>query len=172
MDTQPQPTPTVDISQITAIQNRLKLENTAKSGISWFYWIAALSLINSGILLVNGSISFVVGLAITQFIDGLAMGFAKISDPSMATIIRMGGLLINIIIAGMFALAGFLGLKRFRTAIIAGMVLYVLDGLLYLYFGEWLAVAFHVWALWSIFTGLKAINALKAEEQPKTVTII
>ena len=172
MDSQPQTAPTVDISQITAIQNRLKLENTIKSGISWFYWIAGLSLINSGIQLINGSISFVVGLAATQFIDGLAMGLANLSEPPMATIIRVGGLLINIGISGMFALAGFLGLKRYSAAIIAGMVLYALDGLLYLYFGEWLAVAFHAWALWSIFTGLKAINTLKAEEQPKAVTVI
>src|SRR5215469_2722671 len=38
----------------------------------WFDWIAALSIVNSVISLFNGSWHFVVGLGITELIDGLA----------------------------------------------------------------------------------------------------
>src|ERR1043166_6289200 len=40
-----------------------------KSGASWFYWVAVLSLVNSGAAAVGSSWRFIIGLGITQIID-------------------------------------------------------------------------------------------------------
>ncbi|MGI8656220.1 MAG: hypothetical protein ACR2LC_13505 [Pyrinomonadaceae bacterium] len=49
----------------------------ALSGANWFFWIAALSMINSVVLLMNGQWNFLAGLGITQLIDGIAIALAK-----------------------------------------------------------------------------------------------
>ena len=52
-----------------AIEGKLKIESKFKSGASWFFWIAGLSIINSIILLAGGQWNFIVGLGVTQIID-------------------------------------------------------------------------------------------------------
>ena len=44
---------------------------------------------------------------------------------------------------------------------ITGMVLYGLDGLIYLAIGDLFPVAFHAFALWGIFRGYKAMKELE-----------
>ena len=45
---------------------RDRLERRVKSGANWFYWIAALSLVNSIIVMANGQWSFILGLGVTE----------------------------------------------------------------------------------------------------------
>jgi len=51
------------------IEEKLRVEQQLKGGASWFVWIAALSVINSVILLSGGTWSFIFGLGITQIVD-------------------------------------------------------------------------------------------------------
>lgn len=165
-----QPPNLVDASQITLIQNKLTLEASLRSGINWFFWIGSLSIINSIIYLVGSSLTFVVGLGATQFVDGVATGIAEELSANGATIIRLIGFGIDIAVAGIFITAGFLGHKRYRWAVITGMVLYAFDGVIFIFFGGWLAVAFHGLALWGLWRGLQAISKLQAIEQTNPVS--
>ena len=142
------------------IPQQLILENKTKSGLNWFYWIAALSLVNSVSFLFGASLTFVIGLGATQFVDGLVSALSE-NLPHQATIVRPIGLAINVFIAGLFALFGYLGRKGFRSFAIIGMILYLLDGILLLLFKDYLGAAFHAWALFGIWGGLKALTELK-----------
>ena len=155
---------TADASQIAILRKKLALTNKIRSGISWFYWIAALSVLNTIIYLFGSSLTFVVGLGMTQFVDGFTSALAtQIGQGGF--VFRLVGIGLDLSIAGAFAAIGYFGIKRVRWPIIAGMVLYFLDALLLLFAGDYLGILFHAWALFSIGTGLNAINRLKLLEQ-------
>ncbi len=161
MNTAP-PATTVDPTTLGLLQARLVLEAKRRNGINWFYWIAGLSLLNTVIFLFGGSLTFVVGLAATQFVDGFMSALA--ADLGTPTLPLLIAFILDLIIAGVFVAAGYLGRKGYQWVVVAGMGLYLLDALLLVVFQEWLAVAFHAYALWGLWQGLQAIQGLKRLE--------
>jgi hypothetical protein len=150
---------TADAQQLAIIQRKLFLDNRIRSGINWFYWIAGLSLVNTLAYLFGATITFMMGLGITQFID--AFIFTLVKDlGSGSEILRGLGLVIDVAIAGIFVLLGYFGRKRVRWVVIVGMAFYGLDALLMLAFRDFLAAAFHLLALWGLWGGWKAIGEL------------
>ncbi len=129
-------------------------------GANNFYWIAVLSVVNSLISAFGGGITFVIGLAVTQFVDGLVIGVGQ-GAPDVAMIAKIIGLVLSIAISGVIALFGFFAGKGQRWAFITGMSLYGLDALLMLAFTDWIGFAFHLYFLWGLFTGLQALNQLQ-----------
>jgi uncharacterized protein DUF4339 len=131
-----------------------QLEAKMKSGASWFYWIAGMSLINSIASLTGAGFGFVVGLGITQIVDTFAQ--------------RLGGaafavaLILNLLIAGVFILFGVFAHKRHLWSFIVGMVLYGLDGLLFAFDRHWLPAGFHAFVLYWLFNGYRAASQLRA----------
>ena len=125
-----------------------ELDKRLKSGGSWFYWIAGLSLVNSIVAFSGSGYGFIVGLSITQVIDSLLQ--------SAGGGARAIALALDVIAAGVFVLFGVFACKRHAWAFIVGMVLYAGDTLLTMVLGLWLGVAFHAWVLFSLFIGLKA----------------
>jgi sirohydrochlorin ferrochelatase len=121
-----------------------------KAGARWFYWIAALSMVNSVVVIAGGSLHFVVGLGITTVVDVLAKGVG-----SAGTVLD---LVINGTVAGIFFLFGSFAAKGQKWAFLVGMVLYGLDGLLLLGVKDILSVGFHAYALFAISRGLKAAD--------------
>lgn len=160
----PQPTMQADL-----MQTRLKAENQFRSGTNWFWWIAGLSIVNSLIVLSGSNWNFVVGLGLTQVVDGVAGALAE-EFADIGTIVKVAGLLIDVAIAGLFVLLGFLARKHFAWAFIIGMVLYGLDGLIFLLVQSWLNIGFHAFALVGIYNGLKALKTLKTQAQPRPFT--
>ena len=165
MESQPQSVVNPATAQAILQQNRAILSARARGGTDWFFWIAALSLINTVTSFFNIQFSFIAGLAITQIMDGLALGLSKELSDSGRLIVLIIAFCVNLGIAGLFMLAGFLARKRQRWIIIIGMVLYALDALIFLFFQGWIALLFHGWALWNIWNGLQMINKLNALEQ-------
>jgi hypothetical protein len=157
--------PTKDQGQGEPLQGNPALETKFRKGIGWFFWIAGLSLVNTISFLSGANIAFVIGLGATQVVDALTGALATRMVES-ATLIRVIGVAINLVIAGLFVLFGFLGRKRNRGMIIAGMVLYLADAVLMAVFKDFLAVAFHAIALGAIWGGLKALNQLGALDRP------
>lgn len=131
-----------------AVGEVAELEKRLRSGGSWFYWIAGLSLINSIAAFSGSEYGFIVGLSITQIIDHLL--------PSAGENARVIALVLDVIAAGVFVLFGVFACKRHVWAFIVGMILYAGDTLLTLILGSWLGVAFHAWVLFSLFIGVKA----------------
>lgn len=135
------------------MNERFILQNQVNAGASWFYWVAALSIINSLIIMFSGNLSFIVGLGITQIFDYIGKEFGTIGN-----ILAFG---IDLIIAGIFVFFGVFANKGHNWSFIIGMVLYSLDGLLYLIPGDFLAFGFHIFVLYCLFSGLKANSKLK-----------
>ncbi len=124
------------------------------SGARWFFWIAALSLVNTFMAVAGTGGAFIIGtLGITGFID--------------AALVRSGGdrnamLAVNVAVAGVFALFGVFAFKRQTWSFVVGGILYALDAMIFLLIQDWIVLAFHVFVLFWIFMGLKANLQLKA----------
>jgi hypothetical protein len=126
------------------------------SGANWFFWIAGLSLVNSIIVLAGGRWSFLAGLGVTQIIDALAGALSgKLGAGATAF-----ALFLDLCAAGVIVLFGLLARQRHTWAFVLGMILYALDGLLFLIVQDWLSLAFHAYALYCISRGLMANRRL------------
>jgi len=153
--------PSIDREQFLANQklmgDKMNLERQFKSGADWFFWIAGLSLINTVIMLSGGGLNFVIGLGITQLVDGIAGNFGGI-----AKFIALG---FDLFVAFAFVGFGLLARKRYNWAFILGMVFYAIDGLLFFLVFDLLAIGFHIFVLYCLFTGLRANNRIREFEQ-------
>lgn len=137
------------------------LERTVKSGTSWFGWIAALSLVNTGMALAGSDTSFVVGLAVTQLVDGIAR--AALEDGVSAAIYVAAG--FDILAFGVL-MAFAVSSRKHPAAYATGIALYALDALLCAAFDLWQHVAFHAFALFFLWRGFAALRKLRAAAAP------
>ena len=159
----PQPAPalatdgSVPINREAAIA---EFTRRMKSGANNFYWIAALSVINSILSMTGSSTYFVIGLAVTLIVDGMTIGLSQ-SLPEASVIVKIVGLIVSILIAAVFALFGYFAAQGKRWAFIVGIVLYGLDGLIMLAFADWIGVLFHAFFLWGLFGGWRALGELQ-----------
>lgn len=123
-----------------------------KGGANWFYWIAGLSLVNSAIFAFGGDVSFIAGLAVTQIIDAVATQFG--GDGFSA--IKVVALILDLIVFIVFALIGYYANKAINFVFIAGMLIYLIDGVIWLLLESFLGFGFHIFALIMIFRGFMA----------------
>jgi hypothetical protein len=137
-----------------------ELASHVKNGVSWLYWIAALSLVNSVAALLGSDWRFIIGLGITQFIDAFAMGFGNGG--------KVVAFVLDLMAAGILVVLGIFANKYHGWAAIVGIVLLALDAVIValaaLGTGEgslWISFAFHAWAIFQIFRGFRATRALK-----------
>jgi hypothetical protein len=141
-----------------------QLQTKLLTGANWFYWIAGLSLVNSFILLVEGNWQFFVGLGITQVVNYVALEVGKQSPDSLPICKIVAGV-FTCIAAAVFATFGMGGRRRLTWVFICGMLLYALDGLLYLTVFDAIdlkSFGFHIFALVGIFGGFSACRQLNA----------
>jgi hypothetical protein len=89
--------------------------NSHKAGVL-FYYIAALSVVNTVIALAGVPIALAIGLGITRMID------ASLGRESLPV-----ALLLDVIVASMFVALGFFATKGNKAAFLIGLVLYGLD---------------------------------------------
>ena len=143
-----------DNHELDAVRGRIK------RGANWFFWIAGLSLINSIVLLAGGNLNFIIGLGMTQAIYAVCHVISHQSGGANAFTVIV--LLLDALVAGVFAAFGFFAGKGYVAAFIIGIALYVLDALLYLLLGDILAAAFHGLALFYMVRGVMAAFELKA----------
>lgn len=130
-----------------------QLAERLKSGARWFYWIAALSLVNTVVSAFGGEWGFVVGLGITQFIDGVGKAMRP-AGPVVAAILNLA------VVAGFLAI-GRRAERRSTVGFVVGMSVYALDTLLFVAHQLWVGFAFHVFALACLFMGYRASVELK-----------
>ena len=129
-----------------------KLKGEFLGGISWFYWIGGLSLVNIAFGVLADR-KFIVGLGITEVFDALAFGGAAVSYAWVAA---------SVLVSGLFIWLGFLGRKGKQGAILGGLVFYVLDGVLMAVSEDFLSLLFHAYAAFMIFKGFKALKQIVA----------
>jgi hypothetical protein len=138
-----------------------QLSGGYKSGANWFYWIAGLTIVTSLISFGGGSWRFLISLGSTQIIDGIAQGLAT----ELGGAARVVGLVLDLIVTGLFVMFGWLAGQKYLWAYMVGMVAFALDGLLSLVFGDWIGVAAHAFVLCFLFRGFQAGRGLVAFEK-------
>ena len=146
------PAPVSANSSQAAVEQKLRLQAKVRTGAGWLMAVAAFSVINSVLVISNANLHFIVGLGITQITDG--MGKSTGSAGASA------GVIVSLFMAGIFALFWKFARQEQQWAFITGMVIYALDGLIFLGFGIFLDFAFHLYALYCMFLGLKALTQL------------
>jgi hypothetical protein len=151
--------------RMAAVEERVKIENQFQQGSGSFFWITGLSLLNSVILLIGGKWRFLMGLGATRLIDGIALVVADEIGGNGAIIVRCIGFITDIGVSGIFVLFGIFARKRHRWAFIAGMILYALDGLVFLIGPDWVNIGFHLFILVGLNVGLQALKKLQNIEQ-------
>jgi hypothetical protein len=117
---------------------------------NWFFWIAALSLVNSVVAHSGSQWHFFLGLGMTEVVDVVAGQFGGVG---MAIAI-----MFDLLAATVFAGFGLLARRMLLWPFVAGMVVYLLDGGLLLAVGEYFGAAFHAYALYAIFVGFNALR--------------
>jgi hypothetical protein len=140
---------------VAAVRQQMDLEGRLTSGANWFFWIAVLSVINSVLLYTGRGWSFIFGLGITQIVDTIAAESEAV--PAVAAVA------VNAVIAGVFVLFGVMARKGRTWAFVVGMLIYALDGLLFVLVQDWLSAGFHAFALFCVFKGLQALNELRRQ---------
>jgi hypothetical protein len=142
----------------------LSLRQRSLTGANWFYWVAGLSVVNSLIVAIGGQIQFVVGLGITLVVDAICFGIGQ-GNPNIAGVTRFFALGFAVFVALIVCAFGWLARRHYLVPFAIGMFLYLLDGLIFLYFRSWLSVAFHAFALYSMWLGFTASRELRRIER-------
>lgn len=140
-----------------AMMQQLQAQHRLNGSSGWFLWIGILSVVNSVTVLAGAGFHFILGLGITQVVDAFSRG------------VGAAGLVLDLIInggiVGIFILFWYFAKKGQRWAFIVGMALYALDGILLVYFQDFLSAAFHGYVLFRLFQGFAAITELEASQQ-------
>jgi hypothetical protein len=144
-----------------------QLQTQVKQGAGWFMWVAVLSMLNSIFMIFQVNISFCIGLGITPLVAGIV---TAIETPEAAEL-SAGGKGAAMVMAALgllfFFSIFFFANRGHRWAFILGMLAYAVDGLIFLLFGDFLSIGFHIFALYWMFVGVKA--AFKLNRMPKQV---
>ena len=144
------PAPVSDQPQAPIAVARLSFLARISTGPACFYWIAALTMLNSIVVISGKSLRFAIGLGITAGIDAKAKELGAVG--------AVLDLLISATIAGIFVVLGNLAGKRIRWAFLAGIALYGLDGMVCLAAGDVLGAALHIYTMFAISRGMAALK--------------
>jgi len=157
---------------VRALEAKLRVENQVKGGANWFFWIAGLSLVNSVIMLVGGGLNFVIGLGCTQLIDAFASIAAEDLGSDVGTVVKIVAFVLDIFTAGIVAGFGVFARKRHKWAFVVGMVLYALDGLIFVWVQDFLSIGFHLFALYGLYRGVKALSQMAMLEKSVSEAVL
>ena len=134
-----------------------------RSGASWFYWIAGLSMITSIITYSGGNWRFLISLGTTQVIDGIAQALST----ELGGAPQIIALVLDVILTGIFVFFGVLASKKLLWAYILGMAVFGIDGLVSLLIQDFIGVIAHVVVLIFLVRGFLAGRDLVAIEQAR-----
>lgn len=126
-------------------------------GANWFFWIAILSVIASTITYFGNTYLSFFNFGVAQLIYGAPIGWINVET---APYPPMTALIINILIAAVFAVFGYFARKRSSWAFLIGFFLYMFDSLLSIGLRDILGFAFHMLVIFFIFKGLVATRRL------------
>lgn len=116
-------------------------------------------MVNSVITLFGGNWRFVFGLGITAMVEAIA------KELNLGMSVNVLAFIFASIVAGMFALFGYLSMRKMRWPFWVGIVIYALDAVLLLLLSDWISAAVHGYVLYRMFAAVGAAKKLAALEQ-------
>jgi hypothetical protein len=119
-----------------------------RSGVRWLFWIAALSLLNSGMAAFGIGRSYAMGLGAAHLIAALGYHFGN-----SAILVSLAA---NVSLSLAFLIVGVLAWHKRPWLLGPAIAVYVADGVLCGLFDLWLSVALHAWALFNLVPGFIA----------------
>jgi len=119
----------------------------------WFFWISILSLVNIVFYFININEYFVLGMGIPYLINGILQSVFNTSS--------VMGLIFNIIFIGFFVYVGYLSIGENKSGFIAGLIIYLMDTIFFIAYGELIAIAFHLVAIFMITRGFLSLIKLE-----------
>jgi hypothetical protein len=128
--------------------DHMRIEQTVEEvrrAAYWFFGIAALSIVNS--FLISKGTYFILGLALSQLVDGVMMEITGEQN-----------LVFGLIPSLLFIVFGYFAAKLQRWAFIVGALVYAGDGVLYFLFEEWLAGGIHIYILYKLYQGYRSLG--------------
>ena len=143
----------------TEKKEQVKQKGLILIGASWFLWIGILSALNLIAVIIHQNLQFVVGLGINNFIlemmDGirLATGFNLI----------LLGYALTFLVSGLFIFIWKKSKQENKAIYLAGLIIYGLDTVIFMFSKEWFSIGFHVFALLMLGNGYNALIAKKRE---------
>lgn len=132
-----------------------------KNGANWFYWIAGLTIVTSIIAFGGGGWRFFISLGSTQLIDSIAAALAE----RVGSAAKVVALVLDLLVTATFVVLGVLAGKKHLWAYVAGMVLFLLDGLVNLVIQDWIGLIAHVVVLVLMVPGFQAGRELLSLEE-------
>jgi hypothetical protein len=120
------------------------------TGANWFNWIAGLTLINSLAAHSGTNFRFIIGLGTTQLVD--AIGATNLSVLALA---------IDALVIVTCALVAYYA-RESKGIYIGGMIVYGFDALILVLVGDVVGIAFHAFALFNLYRGVKAFGELSS----------
>jgi hypothetical protein len=140
---------------MTEEQREIEMSTALESihkGANWFYWIVGLSLVNLVLAFAKSDTHFIIGLAMSELASGFIVG-----DDAGAAFMGFGAIML-VVILGLFVFIGKKAHKPHKGLFLAGIILYLADGLIYLAFSDFLPAAFHGYVIFNLWMGYKAIG--------------
>ena len=104
---------------------------------------------------------FFLSLGVTQYIDGIA----TVLSAELGNATKAIAIVLDIFVTAIFAAFGLLASKKQLWAYVAGMVVFLLDGLLSLAFFDVIGILVHGFVLYVMFRGFQAGRELMALER-------
>lgn len=145
-----------DLSAEEREAQKLVWEQRLDSSAKWFYWIAALSIVNAGLIVSGANVRFIIGIGVTDVVAAIGGQSGSVGV--------IAALVVTAFVAGLCGLFGYLGLKKHAWVFWAGMLLYAADGAILVFLEDYLSAGFHAYVLFNLFQGAKALKELKALE--------
>ncbi len=138
---------------IEAVQPRILDRKTAYAGANWFFWLAALSVVNSLTVYFIGIRNTPFAFGVTQWVDGTN---GPMTAEGWAPPLHLSWLIIDILVAAGFAGFGYLARRGSDLAFLLGIFLYVVDAILSIGLRDFFGFSFHLVGFFFLFRGLLA----------------
>lgn len=117
-------------SKMSLFTQRIILENQLSVGARSFYIIAFVTLINR-IFSLTGIPPFSgINLAVSRLFESLIFAMAGNISSEEEVLLALSGIAIDFLLIGLFIYFGFMGKNRHRTIVLAGIIFYIVDGII------------------------------------------
>jgi len=136
----------------------------AVKACGWFRIVAVFSLINTALHLLEANLTFVIGLGATQVVDGLVVAARQeLTGPASIALIVLA-VFVDVLLAAIFLGAWWFSKAGSRVVYVLGMLLYLLDALLFIWIRDWVGIAFHGFFLFMMFGGYQFVSRRRTAE--------